>query len=377
MLKRFLALSMAVTFAVPAHAAGPAAGVPTRVVVMVESVDAEDAAKFQSGRYEELFREAIEADPEALEVGGASTNRLAGETAAFMFFFSMGFGLIGGAQAMMQETEKVEALAGPVHGRFAEQRADQQLDRRFADAVGAALASQSALVVDGPVELVTSGPDGLPLEDDADAKRWVKENHAADPRGVLLVALRHGAPKDLSGVYGIAETWWFVPADALPAVRAPKRSSAEGRRADYLTHHADGTPRKTALDGAEGVESSRPVGKSPMVLARSHRHALFATPVPLTELKEPPASKVEAETAAIKAEFDPLIEQTKDRDLRRDLRGQRNRELAKATKWYPVSFAQHMHDAWLAPPGDAYARLMTRAQSDLARRIAEALGSGR
>ena len=105
------------------------------------------------------------------------------------------------------------------------------------------------------------------------------------------------------------------------------------------------------------------------------RQALFTTPVPLNELGAPPAAMVAELKAQIETEYAPLLE-APDRDMRRIMRVDRKVQLNKAERWTPVTRTEYLNEAWTAPPGDAYVRLVGEAQDDLARRIAVAVVAG-
>lgn len=344
-----------------------------RVVVVVEPADQWVFADFQGRRYAKEFGEVMRDPDDIDQVGEDAASERAVETGVIMFFASMGGGLIGAVQDAARERAAVEAVSAPVLARAVESRAQQGLDRAFADALGLALAAEG-IAVDGAVELLPP-TKRQHLDERGDAADWLARNHGDDARPILLVSLRQGLEPQLAGQFGLATAWLLAPRGVLVNVvlhAPPVVTKVE--RADYLTHHADGTPRKRPLD----ADSLAPTGlkRKDAVDGRhlsSVTKAMFVVPVPYQDLVQPPRRIVDERLAAIHAEYDASIEAQQDRDVRRYMKTQRNSELEAAPKWTPSQRAEYLSQAWDAPPGDVYPRLVGAGEVELARRIAKAL----
>jgi len=342
---------------------------PVRVMVVTAALDHEQTLAMQTRRFRKDLRIAMASDPALMLANQDSTGELVLETGLVMFLASAGGGLIGGIQTANRESAAIAAISKPVDERIAAQHAELGLDERFALALRDALRATGKVAVADEVAAFAA-PRGLDLDDEREVRDWLAQQRGDDPRPVLVVGLRQGLPRTLSGVLGLSHAWLAVDDELSGATLAVESNDRGAERADYLTHHADGTLRRTPLTPATS-QAAKP--RDRRVLLSVGRHALFASPVPVEDLQRPPPALVAQRVALVRAELDPLIERATDSGFRRDLRSQRARELEAAPRWTPVELTEYMRDAWLAPPGDAYPRALTAAQANLASRIAAGL----
>lgn len=347
-----------------------------RVVLVMRPLNAERALELQDDDYTEDFDALIGAKLDAERVQEDADSDRTGTGTVVFLFASMGLGILGSIAESAHESSDIEEMAKPVLVRMEARRRELELDRKLAQAVSEALRARGVLKPGAEPEVYVAPK--LAVHRKGAIEGFVEDELKPDPRSILLVGVEHGAPNSLAAVYGMAHLW-LVPGStvelpvvsAAPSRKAPRDGSAP-TRADFATHHADGTPRREALPRAQRTDRTTKA----LAAGRAYplgRQALLATPVPILDLQRPPPELAAARRAAVEAEYGPRIANHKDRDVRRGLRMERVIELEKASTWSPRSRTEYLRDAWLAAPGDVYEKLMLPAQDDLARRIAQSI----